>query len=52
MTYIINAYRDIFYYQQMTSLMSLAGIIILGIAICLVGDFIFNKLQRRFAEEL
>ena len=52
MTYIINAYRDIFYYQQMPSLMSLAGILILGIVICLVGYFIFNKLQRRFAEEL
>ena len=52
MTYIINAYRDIFYYQQRPSLMSLAGILILGIVICLVGYFIFNKLQRRFAEEL
>lgn len=52
MTYIINAYRDIFYYQQMPSLMFLARILILGIVICLVGYFIFNKLQRRFAEEL
>ena len=52
MTHLINAYRDIFYYQQMPSLMFLARILILGIVICLVGYFIFNKLQRRFAEEL
>ena len=52
MTYVINAYRDIFYYQQMPNLMSLARILVLGIIICLVGYFIFSKLQRRFAEEL
>ena len=52
MTYIINGYRDIFYYKQMPDLASLASIFAIGIAICLIGYFIFSKLQRRFAEEL
>ena len=52
MTYIINAYRDIFYYQQMPNIMFLARILLLGIVICVLGYFIFSKLQRRFAEEL
>ena len=52
MTYIINGYRDIFYYQQapdITSLISLIGISIVG---CVLGYIIFNKLQKGFAEEL
>ena len=52
MTYIINGYRDIFYYQQVpdiTSLISLIGISIVG---CVLGYIIFNKLQKGFAEEL
>lgn len=52
MTYIINAYRDIFYYQQMPNIMFLARILLLGIVVCVLGYFIFSKLQRRFAEEL
>ena len=52
MTYIINGYRDIFYYKQMPNLVSLGSVFIIGIIICLVGYFIFSKLQRKFAEEL
>lgn len=52
MTYIINGYRDIFYYKQMPDLSSLGSVLIIGIIVCLVGYFIFSKLQRRFAEEL
>lgn len=52
MTYVINAYRDIFYNQvapDIKSLLIVAGIMI---AICIVGYMIFNKLQKGFAEEL
>lgn len=52
MTYVINAYRDIFYNQvapDIKSLLIVAGIMI---AICVVGYMIFNKLQKGFAEEL
>lgn len=52
MTYVINAYRDIFYNQvapDVKSLLIVAGIMI---AICIVGYMIFNKLQKGFAEEL
>ena len=52
MTYIINGYRDIFYYKQMPDLSAIAIVLAIGIIICLVGYLIFNKLQRRFAEEL
>lgn len=52
MTYVINAYRDIFYNQvapDVKALLIVAGIMI---AICVVGYTIFNKLQKGFAEEL
>lgn len=52
MTYIIGAYRDIFYNQVMpdvTSLLVLGGILIIA---CVIGYLIFNKLQKGFAEEL
>ena len=52
MTYIINAYRDIFYNQNMIDVKSLLVIIILGILGCAVGYSIFNKLQKGFAEQL
>ena len=52
MSYIINAYRDIFYYQtrpDIKSIVILSGIM-LGVTV--VGYIIFNKLQKGFAEEL
>lgn len=52
MTYIIDAYRDIFYNQTMPDLKGLLIVFAIAIIICVVGYFIFNKLQRRFAEEL
>ncbi len=52
MTYIIDGFRNIFYYQKMPDLKMLGIIFIIGIAICIIGYMIFNKLQRRFAEEL
>ena len=52
MTYIIEGYRDIFYYKQMPDIEALGIILVIGIAICIVGYLIFNKLQKKFAEEL
>ena len=52
MTYIINAYRDIFYNQVFPDIKGLLIILVVSIVICIVGYMIFNKLQKRFAEEL
>ncbi len=51
MTYIIEGYRDIFYYQQMPNVGQIFTVMGLGIVITIVGYLIFNKLQKRFAEE-
>ncbi len=52
MTYIIGAYRDIFYNQVMPDIRSLLILIVILIVICVIGYMIFNKLQKGFAEEL
>ncbi|MBQ8659898.1 MAG: ABC transporter permease [Bacilli bacterium] len=52
MTYIIDSFRDIFYYQQMPDIQSLLVVLGIGILLCVVGYVVFSKLQRRFAEEL
>lgn len=52
MTYIIQGFRDIFYNRQMPDLKMLGIVLILGLVLCGVGYLIFNKLQKRFAEEL
>ena len=52
MTYIINAYRDIFYNQTMPDIGGLVIFILIAIVGCTIGYLIFNKLQKGFAEEL
>lgn len=52
MTYIIEGYRDIFWGQTMPDLSNLLIVLAIGIVLCIVGYLIFNKLQKRFAEEL
>ncbi len=52
MAYIINGYRDIFYYQTMPDIASIFGLIAISIVLCVIGYLIFNKLQKGFAEEL
>ncbi len=52
MTYIIDGYRDIFYNKEMPEISMLGIIIAIGIAVTIIGYLIFNKLQKRFAEEL
>ena len=52
MTYIINGYRAIFYEQQAPDLVPISILIGVGVLCCVIGYCIFNKLQKRFAEEL
>jgi len=52
MAYIIDSYRDIFYYKTMPNLGELGIILCIGIFICIIGYIIFNKMQRGFAEQL
>ena len=52
MTYIINAYRDIFYYQNPIEIMPIAILMVMAVVACILGYKIFNKLQRGFAEQL
>lgn len=52
MTYIIEGYRDIFYNQSMPDMKMLGIVLAIGIATCIIGYIIFNKLQKKFAEEL
>ena len=52
MTGIINFYRNILYYKRMPSFNSFGGILIYGIIMIIIGYFVFEKLQKNFAEEL
>ena len=52
MTYVIEGYRNIFYYQQMPDVGQIFAVIGFGIILAIIGYMIFNKLQKRFAEEL
>lgn len=52
MTYIIDAYRAIFYNTTLPDMRVLAIVFIIGILAVILGYMIFNKLQKKFAEEL
>ena len=52
MSYIINGYRDIFYYQQMPDIQGLLIILSIALVLIIVGYAIFSKLQKGFAEQL
>ena len=52
MAHIITGYRDIFYNQKMPDFKNLGILFILSLVFCIVGYIIFNKLQKKFAEQL
>lgn len=52
MSYIIDGYRSIFYYQRMPDFAGLGIVLAISVILCIIGYLIFNKLQKRFAEEL
>ena len=52
MSYVIDGFRRIFYYHEVPDIKALLILLALSIVLCIVGYAIFNKLQKRFAEEL
>ena len=52
MTYIIDGYRNIFYNCTIPDIKGLLIVLVISIVLCILGYFIFDKLQKRFAEEL
>lgn len=52
MTQFIIMYRQVMVAGDLPSLFGTAGVIVVGIAAYFVGNFVFGKLQRRFAEEI
>ena len=52
MTSIVVAYRDILYYKQMPQLSTLLSTVLFAIAFVVVGYLVFQKLQKKFVEEL
>ena len=52
MAYLVNAYRSIFFYQEMPDVVGLVIVGVFSIVIFLVGYVIFEKLQKGFAEEV
>lgn len=52
MTHIINAYRAIFYYQEMPDFKALGILFAISIILLVIGYMVFKKLQKGFAEEL
>lgn len=51
MTHIIDAYRAIFYYQEIPNLKAIGILFAISMAILVIGYFIFKKLQKGFAEQ-
>ena len=51
-TQFIEIYRDLMIAGTLPSLYNIASVIAAGIVLYFAGSFVFNKLQRRFAEEI
>ncbi len=49
---IIQCYREILYYKQVPNISTLGLATLFGIVIVILGELIFSKLQKGFAEEL
>lgn len=52
MTMLVNAYRAVMMYDSNPGLLSMTGCLILGLILVMIGNWVFNKLERGFAEEL
>ncbi|MCI5552661.1 MAG: ABC transporter permease [Tenericutes bacterium] len=52
MTHIINAYRDIMYYQTLPNMKYLSIVAFASFIIMIIGYKIFKKLEKGFAEEV
>jgi len=51
-TPFVTAYRDVILRNTMPSLLTVTAVIVLGILVFLLGAAVFQKKQRRFAEEI
>jgi ABC-2 type transport system permease protein len=47
-----NAYRDILYYQRIPDISGLLLIFVLCTILLILGYKVFNKFEKKFAEEL
>ncbi len=52
MTMLVNAYRNVFMFGAAPGWRSMSLVLVLGIVLIIFGNWVFNKLQRGFAEEL
>ena len=52
MVSILQGYQNILYDQTLPDFKSLGILFLVSLVICVIGYLIFNKLQRRFAEEV
>ena len=52
MTNVIVSYRDILYYERMPQLGTLLSATVVGMVLLAAGWLLFDRLQKRFAEEL
>ena len=52
LAHLINAYRDIFYMHQIPQITNLLILLGVGIILLIICYNIFNKLKKRFAEEI
>ncbi len=52
LTYLMSAYRNIFFYHQNPSIKGLGLVLTISLVFFFVGYFIFEKLQKGFAEEV
>lgn len=52
MAHLINAYRDVFYVHQIPNLTNLSILFVLSINFVIIGQKIFKRLEKRFAEEI
>ncbi|TQR43699.1 ABC transporter permease [Paenibacillus popilliae] len=52
MTTIVESYRDILFYGKIPSLSNLSVSLITAVIFLLLGQYLFSKMQKRFAEEI
>jgi ABC-2 type transport system permease protein len=52
MVSVINAYRDILYFKRIPNFMTVGTVVVMGFFFLVLGEFVFHKLQKGFAENL
>lgn len=52
MTSIIMSYHNLLYYHNIPTLLTIVGILLIGIVLVVVGEAVFVRLEGNFAEEL